>query len=127
IGNVYLIGAGKAAAAMAQTLENILGDTLTSGIIAVKYGHVLPLKRTEIFEAAHPVPDGNSITAANEILKFAEQTTEKDLVFFLLTGGASAILADFPDGSNLNEIREVSENLLHCGADINEINYVRKH
>ncbi|MFD1631419.1 glycerate kinase type-2 family protein [Pseudopedobacter beijingensis] len=126
IGHVYLIGAGKAAAAMAQVLEDILGDALTSGIIAVKYGHVLPLKKIKILQAAHPVPDENSVAAVNEILKFAEKTTEKDLVFFLLSGGASSILTDFPDGSNLGEIRELFENLLQCGANINEINCVRK-
>lgn len=126
INHIYLIGAGKAAAAMADALENILGDALTSGLIVTKYGHGLPLKKTRIIEAAHPVPDKNSIKATEEISTFANRATKNDLVFFLLSGGASSLMADCPEGTNLQMIQELFSELLYSGASINEVNAVRK-
>lgn len=127
VNHIYLIGAGKAAAAMAKALEDILGDTLTSGLIVTKYEHSLPLKRTRIIEAAHPVPDENSLKATEEILEFASKATKNDLVFFLLSGGASSLMADCPEGADLQMIQALFSDLLYSGASINEMNTVRKH
>ncbi|NGM89598.1 DUF4147 domain-containing protein [Parapusillimonas sp. SGNA-6] len=126
VDHIYLLGAGKASAAMANALEDILGDVLTSGLIVTKYGHSLPLKKTQIIEAAHPVPDENSLKATEDILAFASTLTKNDLVFFLLSGGASSLMADCPDGTNLETMQQLFSKLLHSGASILEMNTVRK-
>jgi glycerate 2-kinase len=124
---VFVIGAGKAAALMAQTVEEIFGDTITGGVVVTKYDHGLPLKKIRLYEAGHPIPDGNSVKATEEILKLAGQLTPDDIVLFLMSGGASSLLADYPKGSNLEEIQEVFGLLLKSGATIHEVNTVRKH
>ena len=83
--NIYIVGIGKAAAAMALPLEKILGDHLTGGIIIVKYGHTLPMKKIRIIEAGHPVPDEAGYKGAQECAKLLKQTGDKDLIFFLIS------------------------------------------
>jgi len=127
IGNIYVIGAGKASAAMAHYLEIILGNHITDGFVVTKYGHYCRLKSIMVMEAGHPVPDHNSYLAAAEVLRIAEQATENDLVICLWSGGGSSLLSDFPEGSNPSEMSFFNEVLVNCGAGIDEINKIRKH
>ena len=125
--NIYIIGIGKAAAAMAQPLENILGDFLTGGIIIVKYGHTLPLKKIRIFEAGHPVPDEAGYKGALECAGILQRSGNKDLLFFLISGGGSALFPYPVEGLTLADIKKTTALLLEAGADIQEINTLRKH
>ncbi|QJB57281.1 glycerate kinase [Pseudodesulfovibrio sp. zrk46] len=124
---IFVLGAGKASAAMAQTLEALLGDRLHGGIIATKYEHSVLLKKTTIMEAGHPVPDMAGERAAKELLSLAKGTTENDLVFCLMSGGASAIVPAPRNPVTLAVKQGVTRKLLECGATINEINAIRKH
>src|SRR3546814_19545169 len=97
------------------------------GISAVKHGHVLPLRMIRQRSAAHPVPYEQGLKAAEAIGALADQAGKKDLVICLFSGGASALIADCPEGITLKELQETSGLLLRSGADIAEINTVRKH
>ena len=126
--NIYLIGFGKAAAAMARGVESVLGNDLKAGIISVKYGHLDKVSsKIKINEAAHPVPDEAGMKAAKEIVDFLKQRNEKDLVICVISGGGSAILPLPFEGITLSEKQEMTKLLLACGADIKEINAIRKH
>jgi len=124
---IYVIGAGKASAAMAQPLEEILGNRLKEGILIVKYGHILPLKKIRITEAGHPIPDEAGFRGAHQIVQLLEQTGKKDLVLFLISGGGSALLPFPCEGLSLEDKQNVTKILLEVGADIHEINALRKH
>ena len=124
--NIYVIGMGKAAAAMAKAIEEILGDKLTHGIVNVKYGHTVSLDIVKTNEAAHPVPDDAGLTGSREILELLKKTREKDLVICLISGGGSALLP-LPAGNlTLEDKQAVTKSLLECGANIHEINSIRK-
>lgn len=125
--HLYVIGAGKASAAMAQAVEKLLLPVITDGSIAVKYEYGLPLQKIQCIEAGHPLPDENGVQAARKICLLADKATADDLVICLLSGGASALLADYPPSSSLAELQTVAELLLSCGATIQEINILRKH
>ncbi len=125
--NIYVIGAGKASAAMAKEIESILGGRITEGLVVTKYGHGSGLKHISIAEAGHPIPDSNSYAATKKILEIAKKAKCNDLIFCLISGGGSALLADFPDGCSLSDIILTNDLLLKSGATINEINSVRKH
>jgi len=127
IKRVFLVGGGKATAPMAQALEKILGDRLTQGIISVKEGHGLPLKKTTVLEAAHPIPDQAGVEAAGRIKELLEEAQKDDLVFSLISGGGSALLPLPAPGLALSQKQSVTKLLLGCGATIHEINAVRKH
>lgn len=124
---VYVIGMGKASAAMAQPIEELLGDRLTAGIINVKYGHAVPLDAIKVNEAGHPVPDEAGLRGTKQIIQLLQQTGENDLVICLLSGGGSALLPGPAEGITLEDKQQVTKRLLHCGATIHEINAVRKH
>lgn len=124
---IFIIGAGKASALMAQTMEEILGEAITAGIVVTKYEHGLQLGKIKLIEAGHPIPDLNSVEATVEIVKLVSHLTSDDIVIFLLSGGASALLADYPQGLDLQQIQAVYKVLLTSGADIYEMNTVRKH
>lgn len=124
---VLLLGAGKAAARMATVLESILGDALTAGVVVVKHGHLEPLQRVRLMEAGHPVPDAPGILGATALLEAAHEATDRDLVLFALTGGASAVTPLPAEGITLTEKQEATSLLLSCGASIHEVNAVRKH
>ena len=125
---VWVLGAGKAAAPMAQALEKILGDRLAGGILVTRYGHGLPLKRLELIEAGHPLPDANSVAAATRILRMAEnEIGADDLVFWLLSGGGSALLVAPAPGIDWQDKLACTRLLLNCGATIRETNAIRKH
>jgi len=125
--NVYVIGAGKAAAPMARAVEDILGGRVTAGIINVKYGHTAGLGKVKINEAAHPVPDEAGQSGASEIVKLLGGTGERDLVIFLISGGGSALLPLAAEGLTLEDKQTLTARLLECGASIHEINALRKH
>ncbi len=127
INNIYVIGAGKASAIMAKEIESILGSSITEGVVVVKYGHGCMLKHITILEAGHPVPDSNGYIATQKILNIAKKAGNNDLIFCLISGGGSALLADFPDSCSINDIIKTNNLLLKSGARINEINSVRKH
>ena len=125
--NIYVIGAGKASAKMGEALENILNDRITGGHIIVKYGHGCELKNIALTEAGHPLPDYNGYAATKRIIEIANSATENDLVICLISGGGSALLTDFPDDSSIEELILLNQILINSGADIKEINTVRKH
>ncbi|MGB0388294.1 MAG: glycerate kinase type-2 family protein [Ardenticatenaceae bacterium] len=124
---IFVIGAGKAGAPMAQAVEAVLGERLTGGLVVVKYEHLAPLSRVELREAAHPVPDEAGLAAGEAIVALAEELTEGDLVLCLLSGGGSALLEALPAPLTLHDLQATTGALLACGATINEINAVRKH
>jgi len=124
---ILVVGAGKAGAPMAKALEDLLGDRIADGVIVVKEGHGLPLKHVRIHEAGHPVPDERGIRGAEDILALVNEAGARDLVLSVISGGGSALLVAPAEGVTLVDKQEVTRLLLACGADIHEINTVRKH
>lgn len=124
---IYVIGAGKAGAPMAQAVEEILGDRISGGIINVKYGHLAELSRVKAIEAGHPVPDEAGLEGTRAILDLASRAEEKDLILCLISGGGSALLPLPAEGLSLQDKQDTTKVLLACGATIHEINSVRKH
>ena len=127
IEHIYIIGAGKATASMASAVEKILGKRIKNGHIVVKYGHSAPLQHISLTEAGHPVPDQNGFSATEKISAIASGAGINDLVICLISGGGSALLADSPYGITQKDLAELNDTLVRCGADIREINIVRKH
>jgi glycerate 2-kinase len=127
IENIYVIGAGKASAMMAQEVEKNLGKRITKGHIIVKYGCSCKLKYIKVTEAGHPVPDSNGFRATKAVMELAGKAGPGDLVICLLSGGGSSLLTDFPAGSSPEEMIRINDLLVNCGASIAEINAVRKH
>src|SRR3954470_1796092 len=125
--NIYVLGAGKAGAAMARATERVLGRRITGGLINVKDGHVAKLRRIELNECGHPVPDERGVTGAHRIAAMASGAEKDDLVICLISGGGSALLPLPADPITLEEKQSVTRLLLASGADIHEINAVRKH
>lgn len=126
-GRVFVIGAGKASAAMAQGVEQVLGDRLDDGRVIVKDGYGKPLKKIRVIEAGHPVPDERGIRGTEDLLNLLAGTKKDDLVLSLLSGGGSALFDAYPEGMILADVRKATELLLACGATISEINSIRKH
>ena len=128
---IVILGTGKATAKMALALEKVLGSRIDDGFISVKTGHTEPLSLIRIQEASHPVPDESSVAAAREMERFAREADERTLVINLISGGGSALLCSpYTDENHhltLEEKQEVTRQLLACGADITEINCLRKH
>ncbi len=127
IENVYILGAGKASTAMAHYVEKTPGMKITEGHIITKYDHYCKLDKIKVTEAGHPLPDQNSFSATCEILQIADKASENDLVICLFSGGGSSLMADYPENTTPEEIIRLNKLLVHCGADIVEINSVRKH
>jgi glycerate 2-kinase len=128
-GRTVVVGAGKGAAAMARAVEtHWRGDFgQLSGLVVTRYGHGMPTQHIEVVEASHPTPDAAGQQAAMRLLQAVRGLTADDLVLVLLSGGGSALLAAPLDGITLDEKRAVTKALLACGANIAEINCVRKH
>lgn len=124
---LYVLAAGKAAASMGKAAEEILGDRITAGHVLTKYGHGLPLKRLAVSEAGHPLPDAAGVEATRRLLAIARQAQEGDLLLCLLSGGASALMTDLPEGCSLDELILANDLLVKSGADIAAINTLRKH
>ena len=112
---------------MARTVEESWPDRKLEGLVVTRYGHAVPCRRIRVLEAAHPVPDRAGTAAASEILETAHAAGPGDLVLFLLSGGASALLSLPALGVSLADKQALTRALLAAGADIYEINTVRKH
>lgn len=124
---ILVIGAGKASAPMAQALEKILGYRIHKGVVVTKHGYVAPLRRIQLLEGGHPLPDKRGMEGTRRILKLISGLDENDLVICLISGGGSALLVSPSPGISLKDIKELTDQLLRCGADIKEINTIRKH
>ena len=127
IKNIFVIGFGKASAAMAASLEQILRSRISGGHIVTKYGHSVPLQFLGITEAGHPIPDQAGITGTSIISSIADSADKNDLVICLISGGGSALLTDIPEGCSLGDLIKLNDCLLKAGTDIKELNTVRKH
>ena len=125
-GKAIVIGAGKAAASMAQELETIWQGELT-GLVVTRYGHTAACQQIEVLEAAHPVPDNAGREVAMRIFDLVTGLTADDVVICLLSGGGSALLSLPAAGINLADKQAINKALLRSGAAIDEINCVRKH
>ena len=132
-GRTIVLGAGKAAGAMAQAVEALWPAAAPlSGLVVTRYGHTPPrlaglAQRIEVVEASHPVPDAAGLAAAERIMSMARGLTQNDLVLCLISGGGSALLTLPADGLTLQEKQRINKALLHSGANIGEMNCVRKH
>lgn len=132
--NIHVIGAGKASMAMAGHLETVLGERLSAGAVIVPHGYVATFppyltapERIAVHEAGHPFPNAASKQATAQALALADQAGPEDLVLALISGGGSALWSAPADGLTLVDIQQTGRLLLHCGANIQEINTVRKH
>jgi hydroxypyruvate reductase len=125
-GRLIVIGAGKASAAMARTVEDHWPGSL-EGVVVTCYGYSVQCARIEILEAAHPVPDEAGLRAAQRVLDRVRSLTEDDLVLCLFSGGGSALLPLPQHGVTLVDKQDINRALLRCGASISEMNCVRRH
>ena len=132
-GRTLVLGAGKAGGAMAQAVEALWpADAPLSGLVVTRYGHTPPRpaglpQRIDVVEASHPVPDEAGLAAAERILGLTEGLTGDDLVLCLISGGGSALLTLPADGLSLTDKQRINQALLASGANISEMNCVRKH
>ena len=132
-GRTLVLGAGKAGGAMAQAVEVLWpADAPLSGLVVTRYGHTPPRpaglpERIEVVEASHPVPDAAGLAAAERILAITKGLTKDDLVLCLISGGGSALLTLPADGLSLADKQRINQALLASGANIGEMNCVRKH
>ena len=139
-GRTIVIGAGKAASAMAVAVENIWtemsgaskqmisqANTPLSGLVITPYGYGLKTNHIQSIEAAHPVPDQQGVKAASDILRMIDNLTAEDLVICLISGGGSALMVQPPPNVALHDKQNLTKALLQSGATIKEINSVRKH
>ncbi|HME52203.1 MAG TPA: DUF4147 domain-containing protein [Candidatus Lokiarchaeia archaeon] len=131
IGRVLVVGGGKATAAMAMAMEDILGDKIIAGFINMPEKLLLKdppcLHVIKVTGSSHPIPNQAGVDGVRRMLDLAEDIQEKDLVFCLLSGGGSALMPQPVDGVSLEEKQELNRVLIECGATIHEVNTVRKH
>lgn len=132
IQQILVVGMGKASARMAATLEDLLGERISGGLVVTADGYKVPTRRVatrrvEVVEASHPVPDARGRAAAERIVTLIEEANEEDLVIVLISGGGSALLPLPASGIALSDLAATNELLLRSGAKIQEINTVRKH
>ena len=125
--SIWVIGAGKGSAAMAQAIEEILGDRIVGGIVIVKYGYVAPVERIRLVEAGHPTPDENGWRATQELVELVAKLGSQDLVLLAISGGGSALLPMPMAEITLAEKMMTTNLLLKSGVSIQEMNAVRKH
>lgn len=124
---IYLVSFGKAARAMAEGFMGIAGDYIDRGIVVSPEERSPGFNKLRYHGASHPLPDKRSVRAGQEIISLAEEATERDLVIVLISGGGSSLVCLPADGLSLEDKKEVTEGLLRAGADIRELNAVRKH
>lgn len=127
-GRTLVVGAGKAASAMALAVENSWPpEAQLDGLVITRYGHKLPTQKIKVIEAGHPIPDENGEQASQHILAAVKALKSEDLLLCLFSGGGSSLLSLPVDGISLQDLKEITHQLLCCGANIQEINTVRKH
>jgi glycerate-2-kinase len=127
VDNLYVVGAGKATYPVARALDEILGERVRDGLVVVKEGQSEPLSHIRVLEAGHPIPDERSTEACKEVFEIVDRAGPGDLVITVVTGGSSALCCHPVPGVTFGEKRAVHDLLLRCGAEIKEINTVRKH
>ena len=126
--NTYVVAIGKAAWTMAKTAHITLKETISQGIVLTKYNHSQGnIGDFQIFEAGHPLPDCNTIKATEAIIKMIGHLSKEDTVIFLVSGGGSALFEKPLENLTLDDFLDITNQLLNCGADIVEINTIRKH
>jgi glycerate 2-kinase len=125
--HVYVIGGGKAGGKMAQAVEEIMGKHVTAGVVNIPYGTNQKTKVIELNEASHPVPDERGVAGTLRIMELAKQAKEDDLVICLISGGGSSLMPLPREGLSLKDKQALTNSLLKSGANITEINIVRKH
>ncbi len=126
-GRIWVVGAGKASFASASALEEVLGERIAGGVIVTKKGDGRRLRRVEVIEAGHPIPDADSVRGAQQIMAVSSAARAGDVVFAIVTGGASALAILPPPGVTLEDLQVLNGLLLRCGAPISVINVVRRH
>jgi hydroxypyruvate reductase len=124
---IVAVGAGKASPRMARALEHVLGARISSGVLNTKYEHSEPLDHIQTIECGHPVPDQAGVDGTSMILDLLNEADERTLVICLLSGGGSALMPAPVEGITLAEKQETTRLLLSCGANIVELNAIRKH
>jgi len=126
-GPVLVVGAGKAAAAMAYAVEAAWPDVAIEGIVITRYGHGLATRSVRVVEAGHPVPDDAGAKAAAEILRRATRMDPSGLMLVLVSGGGSSLMTLPAEGLGMDDLQALNRELLRCGAPIADMNIVRKH
>jgi hydroxypyruvate reductase len=124
---MFVLAVGKAAGPMSRAAGEVLGDALSGGLCVIKAGHEEPPEPFETVAASHPEPDERSVRAAERVEEFLDGLEDGDLLLVLVSGGASALLADAAPGITLEDLKQLTGELLRSGAAIGEINTVRKH
>ncbi len=126
--SVYLVGMGKAGVPMAEAVEQVAAERLSSGVVIVKYGHGGGLRVTRVLEAGHPEPDEAGLEASGQLLDFIRRNvTSQDLLFVVISGGGSALAPAPAAGISLADKKRATSLLLRSGATIHEMNALRKH
>ena len=125
--DIMVLGIGKASSKMGMAMEEILGERISRGAVVTKYGHAEPLKSIQVMQAVHPIPDKNSVAGARALFDLASGADEKTLIINLVSGGGSALFSLPPEGISLKDKQAATKVLLESGADIGEINCIRKH
>ena len=127
-GRTFVIGAGKAAASMAKAIETNWPKNLSlSGSVITRYKHSLKTKKIKVYESGHPMPDSAGMKAASKFISDIKHLDKDDLLLCLISGGGSSLMSVPQKGLNMSDLRNVTKSLLNCGAEISEINTVRKH
>ena len=124
---IMCVGAGKASVEMALALEHILGSRIFGGCLAIKNIPEYQPQKIQLFKTSHPIPNTRSVQASKQILSLAQSLTQRGLLFVLVSGGASSLIAAPASGLSLNDKKLTTSLLLRCGATIQDINTVRKH
>jgi hydroxypyruvate reductase len=124
---IVVLGIGKACSKMGAAVEEILGERISQGTVITKYGHAERLERIQVIEAGHPIPDENSMVGAAALYELALAADEKTLIINLVSGGGSALFSLPAEGITLGDKQETTRILLESGADVREINSIRKH
>jgi glycerate-2-kinase len=126
---IYVIGGGKASGAMAEALETLLGDRITGGLVNILKNTRSRYRtnRVKLNEAGHPIPTEDGLEGAKRMLEIAERSSSEDLIICLISGGGSAMMTVPREGVDIEDKQAVTRLLLHAGADIGELNTVRKH
>ncbi len=127
IERIFVVGAGKASAAMASAVERLLGRRITDGFVNVPDGVTARVRRVKLHEARHPLPDERGVEGARQIENLARQASERDLVICVISGGASALMPAPVTGLTLQQKQAITQALINSGATIHELNTVRKH
>ncbi|TYB32784.1 MAG: DUF4147 domain-containing protein [Flexistipes sinusarabici] len=122
--DVYILGSGKASVKMAEKLKEILGRRISGGLVVSNYHE--DIEGIEVAESSHPLPDESSLEAGSKMLEFAKSCKEDDFIIYLLSGGTSSLLEYPAEGIGISDINTATDILMKAGADITELNTLRK-